>query len=119
MRGAFEQSPLSPAAFAQLHRVWMHRLIGGLSLGPVLRVHDAAGIHLCASYSTLCISAGAVLRTAICLPAMSDVVMCETTGDATAQPEEQAAHVAFLAEVLKDRSLWSAYGVGIEEAAAA
>jgi DNA polymerase-3 subunit epsilon len=34
-------------------------------------------------------------------------------------PEEQAAHVAFLAEVLKDRSLWSAYGVGIEEAAAA
>jgi len=33
-------------------------------------------------------------------------------------PDEQAAHVAFLAEVLKDRSLWDAYGVKIEEEAA-
>jgi DNA polymerase-3 subunit epsilon len=33
-------------------------------------------------------------------------------------PDEQAAHIAFLAEVLKDRSLWDAYGVKLEEDAA-
>ena len=34
-------------------------------------------------------------------------------------PEEQADHLAFLAETLKDRSLWAAYGVGADEEAAA
>ncbi|NBB66014.1 DNA polymerase III subunit epsilon [Pseudomonas sp. ODNR1LW] len=34
-------------------------------------------------------------------------------------PQEQAAHLAFLAEILKDRSLWVAYGVGTGEEAAA
>ncbi|WP_299173764.1 DNA polymerase III subunit epsilon [uncultured Brevundimonas sp.] len=31
---------------------------------------------------------------------------------------EQAAHIAFLAEVLKDRSLWEAYGIKAQEEAA-
>jgi DNA polymerase-3 subunit epsilon len=33
-------------------------------------------------------------------------------------PEEQAAHIAFLAQTLKDHSLWDAYGVKIAEDAA-
>jgi len=33
-------------------------------------------------------------------------------------PEEQAAHIAFLAKALKDRALWEAYGVRVEEEAA-
>ena len=33
-------------------------------------------------------------------------------------PEEQAAHVAFLAKMLKDRSLWDAYGLPAQEDAA-
>ena len=33
-------------------------------------------------------------------------------------PEEQAAHVAFLAKALKDRSLWDAYGLPAQEDAA-
>ena len=33
-------------------------------------------------------------------------------------PEEQAAHIAFLAKVLKDRSLWDAYGLPVHEDAA-
>ncbi|RYG12126.1 MAG: DNA polymerase III subunit epsilon, partial [Caulobacteraceae bacterium] len=33
-------------------------------------------------------------------------------------PEEQAAHVAFLAKALKDRSLWEAYGLPAQDDAA-
>ena len=33
-------------------------------------------------------------------------------------PEEQAAHIAFLAQALKDRSLWDAYGLPAQEDAA-
>ena len=44
----------------------------------------------------------------------------ETDADESSDaPEEQADHLAFLAETLKDRSLWAAYGVGADEEAAA